>query len=433
MILKILELLNSDNSRLFKERVLEEHLHNETLKKVLNYAYSPYKVYNIRKIPEYKKRSAGLIGLEQAMNELDDLVNRKYTGNEGIAHLKNILESVSERDAQVVERIIGKDLKCGVSTSTINKIFPGLVPTFDLMLCQPFNEKTIKAIKYPALSQLKADGTRIVCVVESSTNVRYFTRNGREIENLEWTIPYVQDFVGYVIDGEFVAEENGELLKRQAGNGLVQKALKGTASEEEKTKIRFQAWDLIGIKSFKEGYDKEKYVSRFNRLNEMIKDNKFLSIIPTRRVNSFEEAKEHFNEVYNQGFEGTVLKNEDQIYENKRVKGQVKLKAELECSLRIVDFEYGTPGSKYEKVLGSLVCESEDGKIKTHLSGFTDEFRNEFKIEDFKGKIVEVVYNEAISTKTGSWSLFLPRFKSIREDRSTADKFEHIVKEKKVK
>ena len=97
------------------------------------------------------------------------------------------------------------------------------------------------------------------------------------------------------------------------------------------------------------------------------------------------------------------------------------MKAELSTSLRVVGYQTGS--GKYEGLLGALVCETEDGKVRVNVgTGFSDELRKELIPDNTLDKIVEVLYNARISKKNGGKdSLFLPRFIGFREDKNVAD------------
>jgi hemerythrin superfamily protein len=93
----------------------------------------------------------------------------------------------------------------------------------------------------------------------------------------------------------------------------------------------------------------------------------------------------------------------------------------------VVDWEEGV--NKYTGQLGALVCESADGKVVVNVgSGLSDKQRKKFKPEFIIGKIVEITYNEKIAKKDSDiFSLFLPRFMKIRDDKNVANDFEEIL------
>lgn len=152
-ILTILNELAATASSNEKVAILKREEHNKLLNRVFQAAYNPMITYGIKQIPNYDVES---IAGGQSLNEsIDDLINnfasRKMTGNIAIGYLTNMLSMMKENDAIVIERIIQRDLRCGTSDSLASRVWPGLVPTFDVML----SHKDISGIKFPAYAQLK--------------------------------------------------------------------------------------------------------------------------------------------------------------------------------------------------------------------------------------------------------------------------------------
>ena len=155
------ESLASNASRNFKIEQLTLHSNNEVLREVVRLALDPFTQFYIRKIPKYEPRTEPTnVTLKFALDSLYDLSSRQVTGNAAIAHLKGMLEVLSADDAKVIERIIQKDLKCGVQVSTANAVWTGLVHEYPVMLCSQFEQKLVDKVKYPALVQTKMDGMR---------------------------------------------------------------------------------------------------------------------------------------------------------------------------------------------------------------------------------------------------------------------------------
>jgi len=151
-----------------------------------------------------------------------------------------------------------------------------------------------------------------------------------------------------------------------------------------------------------------------------------VSLIENIEVASEDEAHHLFEEYFSKGEEGIILKDITKGWEDKRVKHQVKFKGELECDLLCVDWQEGT-GKNVGK-LGALVLESSDKLVKVNVgSGFTDEQRDKYTMNNTVGKIVAVKYNAKIQDKkTGEFSLFLPVFIELREDKDVADSLSSI-------
>ena len=177
-MIDILEDLAANPSRNYKIDLLQEHAGNTLLRELVRLALDPFTQFYIRKIPKYEAN--GNNTLSHAMDQLFELSSRLKTGNAGIEHLTHILTSLSPKNAMVIERIIAKDLKCGVSIATANTIWPGLIKEYPVMLCSGYEDKLIEKIKWPAMVQLKMDGMRFNAVVRDNV-VEFRTRNGKEI------------------------------------------------------------------------------------------------------------------------------------------------------------------------------------------------------------------------------------------------------------
>lgn len=418
-----LDLANT-SSRLEKEAILKSNLSNDLLKKVLFLALDPFTQFYIRRIPPYKTGARDTqLTLEQALSELEKLSSRTLTGNAAFYHLHWIIESLSAGDARVVERIIEKDLRCGVSDATVNKIWPGLIPTYPVMLASGYDEKIMNKMTYPAYVQLKLDGMRFNAIVNDG-GVEFRSRNGKEINllgNLEDEFRKLAGDMSVVFDGELVMMDTMGIMNRQKGNGILNKAVKGTISQNEAAMAHAVIWDMIPYLDFKQGVCSINYENRFRMLNDLTFETEKISIIENIEVTSEDEAHHIFEEYFQSGEEGIILKDITQGWQDKRVKHQVKFKGELECDLKCIDWQEGT-GKNVGK-LGALVLESSDGLIKVNVgSGFTDEQRDKYTRQNTVGKIVAVKYNARIQDKKSlQESLFLPVFIELREDKDIAD------------
>lgn len=420
-ILAILNKLESNNSRNFKIDTLKDNCKNKLLHKVIRIALDPFTQFYQRKIPKYAPRDGEGISLSFAIDTLIELSSRRITGNAAIDFLRNTLEALSAEDAQVLERIVLKDLKCGVAASTVNSVWPGLVHEYPVMLCSPYDEKLVGRLAWPAVVQLKMDGMRFNAIVVNG-KCEFRSRNGKEINllgNLEKEFIEASEGKNVVFDGELLVESNdGEVADRQTGNGILNKAVKGSISTEEAALVRATVWDMIPYDDFMVGHYAVPYLIRFARL-ESLELPSAIRLVKTHHVQDYAEAQVIFQMYLEQGQEGIILKDINGPWENKRAKHQIKFKGELECDLKIVGVEPGT--GKYAGMLGAIICESDDGIVKVSVgSGFNDEQRKTLGNEII-GKVVAVKYNARIRNKQGEESLFLPIFLELREDKTVAD------------
>ena len=438
MIYDIIQELKETSAKNGKIAILQREKDNELLKRVIVATYNPYVQYYIKKIPDYAPNRVATLSLDSALDSLSQLTERKVTGNAAIEYLTKLLENVNEYDAEVLARVVKKSLDCGMTESTANKVWPKLVPTYPCLLAKSVDEKTIKRMTWPAYSQLKADGMRINAHVHNGA-VTLRGRSGKTVDllgELDADILALAAVTQYpesniVFDGELVVEANdGTIMDRKKGNGILNKAIRGKISQAEAAQVRIRVWDVIGRTAFRNERDDLPYSQRFRYVSEAVEaaDVSRVDLIETIEVADIGEAQKHFKAMLKRGEEGTLLKSMDHAWEDKRSYGLLKFKAIKDADLRVIDWIEGT--GKYVGKLGALVCQSSDGKVEVSIgSGFSDAQREEFTREATIDKIVEILYNERISDKSRPDvdSLFLPRFVELREDKTVANSSKEIT------
>lgn len=433
-ILNIIKQLRATSSRNAKEAILAQNKDNELLKRFFKLALDPYTQFYQRKIPAFKTNwDESFIPLDCAMDNIEDrLSTRTITGNAAIDYLTKQLSLLSPDDAEVLIAIIQKDPDCGVSDATVNKVWPGLVSSFPVMLCSQFEQKLVDRLhwKKGVYAQLKSDGMRCVLVVNNGS-VTAYSRNGRVLET-HGVFDYLTKMdKSFVIDGELLVRDNsGKFLDRKTGNGICNKALKGTVTKAQAEMFYLNAWDQIPFDDFQKGLCVDAYNIRFVTLQGTVgdihyfTDNINIGLIETRTIHTLEEAQALFEDYLAKGEEGLILKDKTAIWEDTRSKQLIKMKAERDADLLCVDIMPGT--GKYEGKIGSLICKTSDGIVEVNVgSGLTDNDRAEDH-KKYLGKIIEVVYNEKIKAKDGTYSLFLPRFVTVREDKDVANSFKEL-------
>lgn len=409
--------------------------------------YSPYinfyiKSYNAPEpaLGQYGPRS---ITDTHSLGVLESIARRDVTGNAAKTLLETLATELTPKSQQVLAMIINRSFGSGISGTSINKVWPDTIPKFNVMLCQPLNDKTLTKIKFPAYSQLKYDAARITIIVNNGT-IKYFTRNGKEylINNVELDnqfhtmVETVRNKAG-VFDGELFSN-NGDRL---ASNGVATKFVRDTASKEDHDNVNIVLWDFIHMDEFRLGKSKNSCEERYQSLSTKIthKNRKYpynsdiISLAENIIVHSIEEALEINDKHIKNGEEGSIIKNMDGLWEAKRSNDTIKLKEVLESELRVVKSVYGI--NKYSNLCGALECESEDGLVKVSVgTGLSDELRKEFApeqaFETIVGQIITVKHNGLITSKSNTHaSLYLPRFVEIRYDKDEADTIDKIKNE----
>lgn len=413
--LSIINELASTTKRLQKEAILKREFNNEQLKKVFWAAYNPDITFWIQKHPSVIEFKNKILELEDALRIiLEQIATRQVTGNAAIEKYQMILCMVSQDDAEVIRRIIDRDLRCGVNVPTINKIWKGLIPVYELMLAENKPNK----LKFPdVVVQLKYDGLRCLITHTKEGDIVLRTRNGNQITSLsllndefKQIIPVEKTF-----DGELVCYIDDNPLSRKISNGILNKAIRNTITQSDIEKIRFLCWDII------DQTQTIPYKIRLRELNKVFKKyiGKIVKKVKSEQVNTILEVDELFQQALDNGYEGVIAKNLNAVWQPKRTGDLCKFKAELTADLVVVEWEEGL--GRNSGRLGALVCESSDGKIRVNVgSGFSDKQRNQIKKEDVIGRIVEVKYNARISKKTGEIdSLYLPVFLKFRDFEKT--------------
>ena len=424
--------LAANPSRNFKIEELEKHVDNETLREVIRLALCPFTQFYQRKIPEYTCDGTNA-NIEAILPALYDLSSRQVTGNAAIEYLRMLLTSLNPDDAKVLERIIDKSLDCGVQVSTANAVWSGLIKEYPVMLCSQFEQKLVDKIKFPAYVQLKMDGMRFNAIVRDG-KCEFRSRNGKEIQllgNLEQEFIALAGDVDCVFDGELLVMLPGDhqFADRQTGNGILNKANKGTISADQAALVHATVWDVIPYVLFGDGYCGTPYSTRFSSLKKLVDQiparDKKIWLVSSDIVENIDEANAKFEEYLALGLEGIILKDGSGAWEDKRAKHQIKFKGELECDLKIVGVEEGT--GKYAGMLGAILLESSDGVIKVRAgSGLSDGQRKDLWGQNLVDKIVAIKYNTRIKNKVGEESLFLPIVLEIRDDKEVADSSKDI-------
>lgn len=375
-------------------------------------------------------------------------LSTKNHSNESIDFLTNLLEQYNVESQILIKNIILKDLRCGAQLSSLNKAIDicnklyntnfAKIHDYPCLLVSAYNEKIVDKIFNNdlgfAICQLKCDGMRFNAVVEND-KVTFFGRSGKQIYITD--NDFIQQFIklsdkkNVVYDGELLidGDATGHAVDRKIGNGILNKAVKGTISTEEQTHITAVIWDRIDLDDFKAGISEDIYHNRYNLLaNDFnrVELNRIF-IVPTETVTDKSQCEQMFNYMLSEHLEGVIVKSPYNIWKDVRATDMVKFKAELDCDLRVVAVETAT--GKYQGMLGALVCESDDHKVQVKVgTGYTDEMRSEFIKQDLIGKIVTITYNARIKDKNRPDvdSLFLPRFVEFREDKDTTNTSEEI-------
>ena len=169
----IIKSLESTNSRLDKEEILRESMSQQldNFFEGVKLALDPMITFGIKKIPEAYYDGEGL-SWEEFLETVDKLSSRQLTGNEAKETVNDMSKKCKMDEWNYFyRRVLSKDLKCGVSQKTVNKVakkFPKYsIPVFS---CQLANDAANHESKMRGKKQVevKLDGVRVIVIIEKS-------------------------------------------------------------------------------------------------------------------------------------------------------------------------------------------------------------------------------------------------------------------------
>jgi len=421
----IINQLNESNSSNHKLEVLKQHQDNKLLQRVLKMAIDTVAFtygISLKRIPSTLTHNP-TCSLSDALDVLEQkFATREWTGNHAIDMITRLLESLTPDDAAVLLRVIDRDLRINCGTTQINKVFKGLIVDPPYMRCGVYSEKTAAKVKFPAILQLKADGT-FRNVIKDGDSVRFISRSGEEsfFDNLSTAFSFLKDGV-YI--GELLVKG---IADRAEANGLI------NSDNIPQDDVYMQVWDYLTPDEWKAGKSNVPYHQRLKTVSQEIGINMFnsncdnIELIPTFIVNSIQEALQKTSEFMNDGFEGAVLKDMNTLFKDHTSPTQLKLKLEIEISVRITGF---TPGkNKNAAYFGAIMFETDDGQIKGQVgvSSMPEKTRNYIHEhrDEMIFKIMDVQFNDLTKGRDNDYyALSHPRFLLVRDDITKTDTLE---------
>lgn len=437
-VIETIRAVRATSSKNEKLVLLNAQRDNDDLRTYLRMAYEPRINFYVKAVEPSPFESLGVEEFtDDTMAEVyDDIAKRAITGNEARAYLTRLHQSLNVDGRELLELLIQRDVKAGISEGTINKVWPGLVTDPPYMRCCLPKDADLNNWPWAqgVFSQIKADGMFAnISVFPRTGSVSIESRAGSPfpLDAFGALIAEIKELVpeGHQLHGELLMRApDGAIMERAEGNGMFNKLLKEGELEPGYTPI-YQVWDVIPLEEAKaKNKYKVPYKTRFSYLLDLFQgaETHFIHVIEYEIVYSLNEAYAHAGRAMKRKLEGTVVKHPEAIWEDTTSKFQVKLKLKMECELRVRGLKAADVKSKNASTFGSMECESEDGLLEVGVTGLTDELRkyifDNFDAE-FKDGVITVASNgiQEPSEPGGKYSLFLPRFVERRHDKKVAD------------
>ena len=424
----IIQELEADNSRLIKEEIVKREAlaGNDEFFAGCRLALDAMTTFGVKQVDTKTGDGRGLSW--NAFKQLAEaLVTRQLTGHAAqtaVAHAK--MNATEAQWNNWYRRILIKDLRCGTSEKTVNKVVEKkykdyAIPVFSCQLAHDSANHESK-VAGEKLIEVKLDGVRVISIVYPSGHVDQYSRNGKELVNF----PHIKEQLAkhakwfaepVVLDGEIMSASFQDLMK------MVHRK-----SDVQSDDAVLNLFDIITLREFQTGVGKYRQIDRSVSLaawyNQCVDHMPNVTIVGQERVDlRTPGGQARFRQINQEavagGYEGIMIKDLEAIYECKRSVAWLKLKPYIEVSLTVIAVEEGT-GRNLGK-LGALICEGEDDgkRIRVNVgSGFTDVHRDTYWTarSELVGQIVEVRADAATKSQDSeeTWSLRFPRFLRFR-------------------
>ena len=425
----VISTLEDHPSRLDKEAIIlaQAEAGNSEFFQGARLALDPMITFGLKQIPEKKDEDGAGLPWDSFSLIITGFVNRSLTGNLARDTVAKMMASATKAQWNGwYRRILIKDLRCGVSEKTVNKVVEKkyvsyAIPVFGCQLAHDSanHESKVAGKKF---IEVKLDGVRVITIVHPDGRVDQFSRNGKELVNFPHVTEQISAVVkktpppyAVVLDGEIMSSSFQDLMKQVHRK-----------SDVKANDAILNLFDMCPLEDFELGsWDKSQTV-RSQMVQAWVEQNNEMLPNVTCLANELvdldtDEGQLRYKEINAQavagGYEGIMIKDPEAGYECKRSVAWLKLKPFIEVSLEVVDVEEGT-GRNVGR-LGAIVCQGvDDGKtIRVNVgSGFSDSDRDSYwaSRDSLLGQIVEVRADAVTQNQDGTYSLRFPRFLRFR-------------------
>jgi ATP-dependent DNA ligase len=390
---------------------------------VVQMAYDPFKTWGL-KTPQLNQIKGGdnIVEFQRHLIEplLLSLSTRETTGNDAQEKVMQVFQILDDDGRDLLYRILSKDLKCGIGESTILLVAPNLIPSFAVMRAQPYEERHVK--KWPMKGEFKLDGQRNAFLCKEGSGA-FFTRSGKHVAALDFFVPNLlkvakqavavdpdlahvllddDDRLSFMLDGEALMglfEETGALRRKDVDARGAELHLYDILPFRD-----FDATGSVGGPLWQRRNALQRFVRAAKSILSETDTPDMIQMVPQYFLNSDQEVQDLFALARSKTLasylargdaqreaellkttidkatgkpkvlEGVMVKNPEGLYDKKKSRGWLKVKAEETEDLPVVGAFPGEPGTKYEHCLGGLIVDRNGVDVRVG-GGFTDQER----------------------------------------------------------
>ncbi len=418
LISDFVEASNATNSNSDKLEVLKTYTQYESVCKALNYTYDTYKQYGVTSAN--CKKNSDLMGHPNTYGSiftlLDDLNNRVATGHTAIANVNRFVHE-NFIYADLIWNMIDRNLKTRSTASMINKVKPGLIPTFDVALAKAFDEKTQKKVDWNDcwFVSRKLDGVRCLTVIDENGEPKFFSRQGKEfltLDNLKTDIKAL-GLKNTVLDGEVcIVDDNGD----EDFTGIIKEIKR---KDHTIKSPYYWMFDMLTMEEFSSKKSKSVFAERIANLQRISKMPSYFIGVLDQWIGSDKVFTEMMAESKAGGWEGLMLRK-NETYKGKRSTDILKVKQMFDEEYIVVDLENDVhrvivDGAEVEEeMLKNVIIEHKGNRVHVG-SGFSHDQRRHYfaNPNEILGKQITVQYFEESQSKSGEYSLRFPVIKAV--------------------
>jgi len=393
------------------------------IRSIFQYTYNPFWKYNVHS-RNCIKNSHLCDSIESRYTDiftlLNDLKERVITGHSAISAINGYTQNLPEDLIKVIHLIIDRDLQMRASTSSINKVFPKTIPTYNVALANAYKPGMVDFTNESQqwYGSRKLDGVRCLAF-KRGDEVKFTSRSGKPFLTLDKIKEQMLQIDGdYIFDGEIcMVDENN----KEDFQGIIKQIRrKGHTIENPK----FLVFDCLTHEEFESKTSTRNLFDRITNLWNMLNSTNFQYIeqVEHTHITSEEQFAEMVSDAEKQGFEGIMVRRNTQ-YEGKRSKNLLKVKKFFDeeytvkrCDLG--DMRFVENGKEVVKdVLRNIIIEHKGCDVGVG-SGFSKEQREYYfkNPNELLGKTVTIQYFEETQNQMGGVSLRFPVIKHIYQN-----------------
>jgi DNA ligase-1 len=315
---------------------------------------------------------------------LRQLSTRELSGSHAQQVVNSITKGMTLRSAEVFQRILKKDLRMGMGAKSINKVFPGLIPTHDVMLAKLWDKNRVE---FPCFGSPKIDGVR-----SKFKNGKFYSRNGHEYLGLEHLIEQLNG-IEIEIDGELVVPNK----TFQESSGLIR-------NDNPTQTARFYIFELPD--------SIYEFINRLTIIEDICLVGQDLIKVHHHKLYDLNDVYGFYIKCRDIGYEGAVIKPFNYKYVGSRSYRWMKMKPTLSVDLKVTELFPGK--GKYQGQMGGAIVMF-NGKPNKVGSGWSDNQRKDLwnKPQTIINKMIEIDYME----ETDDGNMRHSRFKGFRPDK----------------